>query len=90
MNILEGTKSFYCEGYKDEGNKCNFTLWKEQKYPSVTLSKGMAKALLSGGDIQIKDLKNKQGKSYSAYFGLDDDGKYVHLKMTKFANEKKK
>ena len=88
-NILEGTKSFYCEGYKDEENKCNFTLWKEQKYPSVTLSKGMAKALLSGGDIQIKDLKNKQGKSYSAYFVLDDDGKYVHLKMIKFANRKK-
>lgn len=89
-NILEGTKSFYCEGYKDEENKCNFTLWKEQKYPSVTLSKGMAKALLSGGDIQIKDLKSKQGKSYSAYFGLVDDGERAKLKMTKFANEKKK
>ena len=89
-NILEGTKSFYCSGYKDEENKCNFTLWKEQKYPSVILSKGMAKALLSGGDIQIKDLKSKEGKSYSAYFGLVDDGERAKLKMTKFANEKKK
>ena len=89
-NILEGTKSFYCEGYKDEENKCNFTLWKEQKYPSVILSKGMAKALLSGGDIQIKDLKSKEGKSYSAYFGLVDDGERAKLKMTKFANEKQK
>lgn len=89
-NILEGTKSFYCEGYKDEENKCNFTLWKEQKYPSVTLSKGMAKALLSGGDIQIKDLKSKEGKSYSAYFGIVDDGERAKLKMTKFANEKQK
>lgn len=88
--IFESDKSFYCSGYKDQENKCDFTLWKEQKYPSVTLSKGMAKALLSGGDIQIKDLKSKEGKSYSAYFGLVDDGERAKLKMTKFANEKKK
>lgn len=89
-NILESAKSFYCKGYKDEENKCNFTLWKEQKYPSVSLTKGMAKSLLAGGEILIKNLKSEKGKFYDAYFGLTDDGKYVNLKMTKFANNKKK
>lgn len=88
-NIYEGDKSFYCEGYKDEP-KCTFALWKEQKYPSTKITKANAKALLSGKDILVKGLTSKAGKEYDAYHTLLDDGKYVSLKFTKFAENKKK
>ena len=89
-NIYESEKSFYCEGYKAEENKCNFSLWKEQKYPSTKITKANAKALLSGKDILVKGLTSKAGKQYDAYHTLLDDGKYVSLKFTKFAENKKK
>lgn len=89
-NIYESEKSFYCEGYKAEENKCNFSLWKEQKYPSTKITKANAKALLSGKDILVKGLTSKAGKEYDAYHTLLDDGKYVSLKFTKFAENKKK
>lgn len=88
-NIYEGDKAFYCEGYKDEP-KCGFTLWKEQKFPAVKITKANAKSLLNNKDILIKGLKSKAGKDYDAYFTLVDDGKYANLKMTKFADTKKK
>ena len=89
-NIYESEKSFYCEGYKAEENKCNFSLWKEQKYPSTKITKANAKALLSGKDILVKGLTSKAGKEYDAYHTLLDDGKYISLKFTKFAENKKK
>ena len=87
-NIYENEKSFYCEGYKDEENKCNFSIWKEQKYPAVKLTKADVKDLLNDKDILIKDLYSKSGKKYSAYFKLKDDGKYVNLEISNFFNEK--
>ncbi len=89
-NIYESEKSFYCEGYKAEENKCNFSIWKEQKYPPVKITKANAKALLNGKDILVKGLTSKAGKQYDAYHTLLDDGKYVSLKFTKFAENKKK
>ena len=89
-NIYESEKSFYCEGYKAEENKCSFSIWKEQKYPSVKLTKANVKALLSNKDILVKGLVSKAGKSYDAYHTLVDNGKYVSLKFTKFAENRKK
>ena len=89
-NIYESEKSFYCEGYKAEENKCNFSIWKEQKYPPVKITKANAKALLNGKDILVKGLTSKAGKQYDAYHTLLDDGKYVSLKFTKFAENKEK
>lgn len=88
-NIYEGDKAFYCEGYKEDP-KCGFTIWKEQKFPATKITKANAKALLNNKDILVKGLKSKAGKDYDAYFTLVDDGKYVNLKMTKFADTKKK
>ena len=85
--IFESDKSFYCEGYKDEP-KCNFTIWKEQKYPATKITKANAKALLNGKSIHIKKLKSKEGKEYEADFKLRDDGKYVNLERIAFANSR--
>ena len=89
-NIYESEKSFYCEGYKDELDKCTFSIWKEQKYLFIKLTKTDVRDLLIGKDILVKNLYSKSGKKYDAYFKLEDDGKYVNLKMTEFADTKKK
>ena len=89
-SLYENEKSFYCSGYSNKENPCNFTIWKEQKYPPVKLNKSNIKALLNGKDILLKNLVNKAGKKYEAYFNLVDDGKYVNLKLTRFNNLNKK
>lgn len=89
-SLYENEKSFYCSGYSNKENPCNFTIWKEQKYPPVKLNKSNIKALLNGKDILLKNLINKAGKKYEAYFNLVDDGKYVNLKLTRFNNPNKK
>ena len=89
-SLYENEKSFYCSGYSNKENPCNFTIWKEQKYPPVKLNKSNIKALLNGKDILLKNLVNKAGKKYEAYFNLVDDGKYVNLKLTRFNNPNKK
>ena len=83
--VVENIKSYNCIN-----KECNFTIWKEQKYPPVKLTKANIKSLLNGKEILIKNLINKAGKGYEAYFILNDDGKYVNLKLSRFNNPSKK
>ncbi|MSS61500.1 type IA DNA topoisomerase [Fusobacterium sp. FSA-380-WT-2B] len=83
--VIENIKSYNCIN-----KECHLTIWKEQKYPPVKLSKTNIKSLLSGKEILIKNLINKDGKEYEAYFILNDDGKYVSLKLNRFNNPNKK
>ncbi|MDM0935703.1 DNA topoisomerase [Clostridium perfringens] len=83
-NIYEGKNNFYCEGYKDEP-KCQFTMWKEDKFfkdKGKKLSKAGAKSLLAGKKVKMTGLKKKDGTgTYYAYVVLNDTGKYVNFKL---------
>ncbi|NGT46628.1 type I topoisomease [Clostridium perfringens] len=83
-NIYEGKNNFYCEGYKDNP-KCQFTMWKEDKFfkdKGKKLSKAGAKSLLAGKKVKMTGLKKKDGiGTYDAYVVLNDTGKYVNFKL---------
>lgn len=83
-NIYEGKNNFYCEGYKDDP-KCQFTMWKEDKFfkdKGKKLSKAGAKSLLAGKKVKMTGLKKKDGTgTYDAYVVLNDTGKYVNFKL---------
>ncbi|MFH5911213.1 type IA DNA topoisomerase [Clostridium perfringens] len=83
-NIYEGKNNFYCEGYKDNP-KCQFTMWKEDKFfkdKGKKLSKAGAKSLLAGKKVKMTGLKKKDGTgTYDAYVVLNDTGKYVNFKL---------
>ncbi|HFD2084316.1 DNA topoisomerase [Clostridium perfringens] len=83
-NIYEGKNNFYCEGYKDDP-KCQFTMWKEDKFfknKGKKLSKTGAKSLLAGKKVKMTGLKKKDGTgTYDAYVVLNDTGKYVNFKL---------
>ncbi|MDZ4994435.1 DNA topoisomerase III [Clostridium perfringens] len=83
-NIYEGKNNFYCEGYKDDP-KCQFTMWKEDKFfkdKGKKLSKAGAKSLLAGKKVKMTGLKKKDGSgTYDAYVVLNDTGKYVNFKL---------
>ncbi|HAT4296235.1 TPA: DNA topoisomerase III [Clostridium perfringens] len=83
-NIYESKNNFYCEGYKDDP-KCQFTMWKEDKFfkdKGKKLSKSVAKSLLAGKKVKMTGLKKKDGTgTYDAYVVLNDTGKYVNFKI---------
>lgn len=89
-NVYESEKSFYCEGFKDE-HKCNFTLWKNNKFFSdkgKKVTKTIAKSLLSKGKINVKGFKKKDGSgSYGATVVMSLDGDYINFKL-EFNNTK--
>ena len=83
-NIYETSKSFSCEGYKDEP-KCQFTIWKEDKFfkdKGKKVTKSIAKNLLAGKKVKMTGLKKKDGTgTYDAFVSLNDTGKYVNYKL---------
>lgn len=83
-NVYENDKSYYCEGYRDEP-KCNFSLWKDNQFfkdRGMTFTKAMAKKLIALEEIEIKNLKSKEGKEYTAFIkiGLPIE-RYVNFEM---------
>lgn len=71
-NVYENSKSFYCEGYRDEP-KCNFSLWKDNRFftdKGKKVTKTMAKKLIALQEIEVKKLKSKEGKEYSAFIKI--------------------
>ena len=84
-NVVEGKKSFYCEGYHDTPS-CGFALWKNDRFftsKRKELTKKTAASLLKNGRIALTGLfSEKKGVFYDATVVLDDDGgKYVHFKL---------
>lgn len=89
-NIFEGSKSFYCEGYKDI-NKCTFYISKEDKFfqnRGKKLTKSMVKNLLKDGNVKVKGFKKKDGSgSYDAIVNMDIKEKWVNFSL-QFENKK--
>ncbi len=76
-NVYEGKISYYCESGKDG---CGFTLWKEYKIPNTKLSSKQAVELLVNGKVKLKAV-SKDGNNYTAYFKIEDTGKYINLQI---------
>lgn len=89
-NVYESEKSFYCEGFKEEA-KCNFALWKNNKFfedKGKKVTKTIAKSLLSKGKANVKGLKKKDGTgTYDATVVMSLNGAYVNFKL-EFNNKK--
>lgn len=81
--IYENTKAYYCSNYK---NGCSFSLFKEQKFYGK-LTKTNAKNLLQNKQILL-NVEGGNGKSYKAYYKIEDTGKFVNLKFVKRKEEK--
>lgn len=84
-DVVEGKKSFYCEGYR-ANPPCGFVLWKENKYfqsKRKELTKKIAASLLKTGRVKMTGLfSEKKGILYDATIVLDDTGgKYVNFKL---------
>lgn len=92
-NVVEGKKSFFCEGYHDTPS-CGFAMWKNDRFftgKRKELTRKTAAALLKNGRVKVADLfSEKKGVLYDATIVLDDDGgKYVHYKL-EFDNKPRK
>jgi DNA topoisomerase-3 len=78
--VYEGNKNFYCSN-----SDCKFSMWKEDKFfinKKKTLTKTMAKKLLSTGKVKVKKLfSEKKDKYYEAIIVLNDTGTWVNYKL---------
>ena len=57
-NVVEGKKSFYCEGYHDTPS-CGFALWKNDRFftsKRKELTKKIAASLLKDGRVAVTGL----------------------------------
>lgn len=84
-HVVEGKKSFFCEGYHDMP-PCGFAMWKNDRFftsKRKELTRKTAAALLKRGRVHMKDLfSEKKGVLYDAAIVLDDTGgKYVRYKL---------
>lgn len=83
-NVYEGSKSYYCEGYKNEP-KCEFVIWKRNKFfddKGKKLTKTMVKNFLLGKEVLVKGFKKKDGSgTYDCKVAMEDTGKYVNFKL---------
>ena len=83
--MVEGRKSFFCEGYHDTP-PCGFAMWKNDRFftgKRKELTRKLAAGLLKHGRVHMKDLfSEKKGVLYDATVVLDDTGgKYVRYKL---------
>lgn len=84
-NVVEGQKSFFCEGYHDTPS-CGFALWKNDRFftgKGKKLDRKTAAALLKQGRVRMTGLlSEKKGVLYDATVLLNDDGgKFVRYKL---------
>ena len=91
-NVVEGKKSFFCEGYYDTP-PCGFALWKNNRFfasKRKELTRKIAAALLNNGRAAVSGLfSEKKGVFYDAtVIMVDDGGKYVRFEL-EFNNRKK-
>ena len=73
-NIFENSKSYYCEGYREDP-PCRFSLWKEDRFftsKGMTVTKPMAKCLIEGKVIALRGLAGSDGKSYGILVRIRD------------------
>jgi DNA topoisomerase-3 len=50
--LIENGKAFGCSSYKNEADKCGFTIWKESTYnPGIVITKNELEALVKGEEV---------------------------------------
>lgn len=90
---ISKSKIFSCEGYKNKENKCNFAIFKEDKFfmsrTQVPLKRGQVKLLLEGKTFIATCISKLDGKKYKGVFELQDKGNYVNIEMKKFVSSKR-
>ena len=84
-NVVEGKKSFFCEGYYDTP-PCGFALWKNSRFfasKRKELTRKIAAALLNNGRAAVSGLfSERKGVFYDATVVMvDDGGKYVRFEL---------
>ena len=84
-NVVEGQKSFFCEGYYDRPS-CGFALWRNNAFfasKRKSLDRKTASALLKNGRVCMTDLfSEKKGVFYDGTVVMEDDGgKYVRFRL---------
>ncbi len=84
-NVVEGKKSFFCEGYYDTP-PCGFALWKNSRFfadKRKELTKKIAAGLLKNGRVPMTGLfSEKKGIFYDATVVMvDNGGKYVRYEL---------
>ena len=83
--VVEGPKSFYCEGYYGQPS-CGFALWKNDRFfksKGKNLNKSVAEKLLKNGRVHMTKLRSeKTGREYDADIVMEDTGgKYVSFRL---------
>jgi DNA topoisomerase-3 len=79
--VYEGKRSFYCSGYKKEGDGCKFAIWKEIAGAKITITD--AKEILEGKPITARNFSSKAGKKFQASLGMDNQGKINFIFLPK-------
>ena len=84
-DVVEGKKSFFCEGYYDTP-PCGFALWKNNRFftsKRKELTRKIAAALLNNGRAAVSGLfSERKGVFYDATVVMvDNGGKYVHFEL---------
>ena len=84
-DVVEGKKSFFCEGYYDTP-PCGFALWKNNRFfasKRKELTRKITAALLRDGRAHVTNLfSERKGVFYDATVVMaDDSGKYVRFEL---------
>lgn len=83
--IKESEKAFFCVGFKDTKDKCNYIISKNNKVlvqRNIKLTPGMVSKLVEGKKVLVKNVpkKDNSGK-YDLYLSLIDTGKYINFNI---------
>ena len=82
-DIYENDKSLYCIGYMKDP-KCTFSIWKENKYPEMTITLEQALKLIKGEKVFFETVK----KDLNGLYSIDVKGRYVNFKLETSEKEK--
>lgn len=75
-DVYEGEKNFYCSAGRD---KCDFSIWKEDRFNSITITAANVKDVLEGKPF-YKVKKQVGGNPMKIKYVMSISGKYVNFK----------
>ena len=75
-DVYEGEKNFYCSAGRD---KCNFAIWKEDRFNSITITSANVRDVLEGKPI-YKQKKQVGGNPLRIKYAMEINGKYVNFR----------
>ena len=75
-DVYEGEKNFYCSAGRD---KCEFSIWKEDRFNSITITAANVKDVLDGKPF-YKVKKQVGGNPLKIKYVMSINGKYVNFK----------